>query len=222
MSIAKNIQDIQDEVSKVADEFGRNPDDVHLIAVSKKQPDERITQALDAGQRLFGENRVQEAQGRWTERRIQYSDLDLHLIGPLQTNKVKDAVALFDCIQTLDREKLARKITSELEKQQRDMSFFIQVNTGLEQQKAGISAGELVDFYEFCTNECKLKVRGLMCIPPIDEPAGLHFAFLKQLAARLELQELSMGMSSDYPKAISAGATHIRVGTGVFGVRKGY
>ena len=222
MSITENIQNITDDISKTAKEFGRAEKDIQLIAVSKKQPDERIQAAVDVGHRLFGENRVQEAQEHWADRRTKYDDLELHLIGPLQTNKVKDAIALFDCIQTLDREKLARKIASELKKQERELSFFIQVNTGDEEQKAGISAAELQDFHEFCTQECKLKVRGLMCIPPIAEPAGLHFAFLKQLADKLSLSELSMGMSSDYKKAISAGATHIRVGTGVFGVREGY
>lgn len=221
-NIADNIESINAEIAKTAKEHERNADDVQLIAVSKKQPDERIQAAIDAGHRLFGENRVQEAQEHWNQRRDQYDDLELHLIGPLQTNKVKDALSLFDCIQTLDRPKLADKIKSEITKQPRDISFFIQVNTGEEAQKAGVLPADLDVFYDYCVRECGLKVRGLMCIPPVNEPAGLHFAFLKKLADGLGLTELSMGMSSDYEKAVAAGATHIRVGTGVFGIRPGY
>jgi len=220
--IADNIKEIRKDIAKTAKEHERDPAHVQLIAVSKKQPDERIQAAVDAGHRLFGENRVQEAQEHWSGRREQYDDLELHLIGPLQTNKVKDALSLFDCIQTLDRPKLADKIKAELGKQPRDISFFIQVNTGEEAQKAGILPAELDVFYDYCVRECGLKIRGLMCIPPVNEPAGLHFAFLKKLADGLGLSELSMGMSSDYQKAVAAGATHIRVGTGVFGVRPGY
>jgi len=148
-----------------------------------------------------------------------YTDLDLHLIGPLQTNKAPQAVTLFDCIHTIDREKLARILAKEMDKQNRHLPCFIQVNTGGEDQKAGISTDMLPDFLTFCREECGLNIIGLMCIPPIDEPAALHFALLKKLAARQDLPNLSMGMSSDFEKAIALGATHIRVGTGVFGAR---
>ncbi len=190
------------------------------MAVSKKQPAELIQAALNAGHRLFGENRVQEAQVHWAELRQDYPDLRLHLIGPLQTNKVKEAIALFDVIETVDREKLARVLAKEMEKQGRHLPCFIQVNTGEEEQKAGIILADLAAFHEFCVKECGLDIQGLMCIPPVEEPAALHFALLAKLAKGLGLAELSMGMSGDFEKAIPLGATYIRVGTGVFGARE--
>lgn len=220
MSVADNLSLIQTQIADAASECGRDPADVRLVAVSKKQPDVRIQEALNAGQRIFGENRVQEAQVHWTDRRAQYSDLQLHLIGPLQTNKVKDAVALFDVIETLDREKLARSLAKEMEKQDRRLPCFIQVNTGAEEQKAGIAPCDAEDFLAFCRDECGLNVTGLMCIPPFDEPPALHFALLQKYARALNLPELSMGMSGDFEKAIPLGATYIRVGTGVFGERQ--
>ena len=219
MSIAKNIQDIQNDIQAAAEDADRNPDDIQLVAVSKKQPEERIEEALAAGHRVFGENRVQEAQGRWTERRAQYDDLVLHLIGPLQSNKSADAVALFDVIETLDREKIAKALSQEMAKQGRDLPCFIQVNTGEEEQKSGVTPARLKEFYDYCYYECGLKVVGLMCIPPVDEPPALHFALLQKLAGQLGLEKLSMGMSADYKEAIKLGATHVRVGTGVFGER---
>lgn len=206
--IADNIHAIKKKIKKA-----------HLVSVSKVQPDEKIDAALAAGQRLFGENRVQEAQTRWAARRNAYSDLKLHLIGPLQTNKVKEAVALFDVIETLDREKLAFALAAEMKKQGRALPCFIQVNTGAEDQKAGIAPDALPAFLRFCREDCSLAIIGLMCIPPVDELPALHFALLKKLAGENGLAELSMGMSADFEKAILLGATYVRLGTGVFGER---
>ena len=186
-----------------------------LIAVSKKQPDEKIEAALNAGLRVFGENRVQEAIQRWTKRKAIHSDLRLHLIGPLQTNKVKDAVHLFDCIHTLDREKLANMIV----KHRPDIPCFIQVNTGNEDHKSGIHINTLKDFHDYCVHDLNMRIQGLMCIPPVEAPAGLHFGLLAQKAKELNLSSLSMGMSNDYPLALRYGATHIRVGSKLFGER---
>lgn len=191
-----------------------------LIAVSKQQPDHRIDAALEAGQRIFGENRVQEAQGRWMERRARYPDLVLHLIGPLQTNKVRDAVALFDVIETIDRIKLADAVLAESRKQNRTIACFIQVNTGGEEQKAGVSLRDFKPLLHHC-RAIGLAIDGLMTIPPVDEPPALHFALLKKMAAENGLKQVSMGMSGDFEKAIALGATHVRIGTGVFGVRPG-
>ena len=189
-----------------------------LVAVSKMQPDERIEQALEAGQRVFGENRVQEAQERWTRRRAEYPDLILHLIGPLQTNKVRDAVALFDVIETIDRPKLADAVLEEMRRQARQVKCLAQVNTGREEQKSGVALEDLPALLKHC-RAIGLKIDGLMCIPPVDEPAGLHFALLKKLAARHGLEKLSMGMSGDFEKALLVGASSVRIGTGVFGER---
>lgn len=221
-SIAQNLIGLHETIAKTAKEAGRTPEDITLIAVSKKQPEERLTAALNAGQRIFGENRVQEAQAHWQEIRNSgnYPDFELHLIGPLQTNKVKDAVSLFEVIQTVDRPKLAKALSSEMEKQGRKLPCFIQVNTGEEEQKAGIIPQELPEFSKFCVEECKLNVVGLMCIPPADEPAAMHFALLHKMAEEFGLSQLSMGMSGDFEKAITLGATYIRVGTGVFGERE--
>lgn len=218
--IVQNLQHLHETIQNTAAEHDRDGGDINLVAVSKKQPDEKIQAALDAGHRIFGENRVQEAQGHWAPRREQYPDLELHLIGPLQTNKAKDAVALFDVIQTLDREKLAQKLSNEMASQGRDLPCFIQVNTGEEDQKSGILPAQLGEFYDFCYTECGLDIQGLMCIPPIEEPATPHFALLRQMAQDLGLKKLSMGMSADFEKAIPLGATHVRIGTAVFGERK--
>ena len=182
MSIEQNILNIHAKIQNVCDEYGRQASEVLLVAVSKKQPLPKIEAALKAGQRIFGENRVQEAYEHWPEEiRNEYNDLELHLIGPLQTNKVKEAVALFDVIQTLDREKLALKLSEEMNKQDKTPACFIQVNTGDEDQKSGISVQELSDFVKFCQVDCNLNIKGLMCIPPIDEPPAVHFAFLRKL-----------------------------------------
>ncbi len=219
MSIENNLQNIEDHIGKVMTSWDRNRDDVHLIAVSKRQSDEKIQEALDTGHRIFGENRVQEAFDHWQAHKTAYPDLSLHLIGPLQTNKVKEAVGLFDVIHTVDREKLARKLGAEMKAQGRNIPCFIQVNIGEEDQKSGISPDQLLAFLTFCREECGLSITGLMCIPPVDEPAALYFALLKKMADQHDLPDLSMGMSSDYEKAVALGATYIRVGTGIFGAR---
>ena len=190
-----------------------------LIAVSKRQPDDRIDAALAAGHRVFGENRVQEAQQRWSDRRAAVPDLILHLIGPLQTNKAGDAVALFDVIEIVDRPKLARALAAEMTRQGRHLPCYIQVNTGEEPQKSGIMPAEVDAFIAFCRDECGLDIVGLMCIPPQDEEAAMHFALLRTIAARNGLSGLSMGMSGDYEEAVSFGATSVRVGSAIFGAR---
>ena len=204
------------EAVKIA---GREPDQVELIAVSKQQPEARIESALNEGFRVFGENRVQEAQARWQPRRPFFPDLELHLVGPLQSNKAGDAVALFDVIHTLDRPKIARAVKTEMDNQNRPLHCFIQVNTGEESQKAGVLPKDAPDFHHFCTSEIGLDIIGLMCIPPIDEEAAMHFSLLKTLADKLSLPKLSIGMSGDYEEAIAFGATHIRVGSALFGAR---
>jgi len=204
---------ITDNLSTIQSHIGHS--DTTLIAVSKQQPDDRIDAALGAGIRIYGENRVQEAYERWKNRKAQYPDLKLHLIGPLQTNKVKDAITLFDCIHTLDREKLARYIC----KHAPDMPCFIQVNVGDEPQKAGISKNNVDDFYKFCTNDFDMNIIGLMCIPPVGDDPTPHFKWLANKARTLNLPHLSMGMSDDYALAIDCGATHIRVGSALFGAR---
>ena len=213
------LAEIQSKLGKAAKLADRNMSEIALIAVSKQQPDARIDSALEAGLRIFGENRVQEAQGRWQPRRPLFPDLELHLIGPLQSNKAGDAVALFDVIHTLDRPKIARSLKIEMIKQNRQLPCFIQVNTGDEPQKAGIAPVEVPEFYRLCRSEIGLDILGLMCIPPIDEEAAMHFALLKTLADKLSLPKLSMGMSGDYEEAIAFGATHIRVGSALFGAR---
>jgi pyridoxal phosphate enzyme (YggS family) len=207
MSIAQNLKEIKAKAGNAT-----------LVAVSKKQPPEKIIEALAAGQRVFGENRVQEAQKRWTNLRKEYPDLKLHLIGPLQTNKAADAVALFDVIESVDREKLAKILAEEMKKQDRKIPCFIQVNTGDEEQKAGVAIEVLPALLQSC-RDYGLDIKGLMCIPPVDEPPALHFALLSKLAKQHGLAELSMGMSGDFEKALALGATSIRVGTGVFGER---
>lgn len=220
MTVRENLETIRQTIEKAARQSGRKPESVRLVAVSKTQPEHKVREALEAAHRLFGENRVQEAQARWADIKPLYPDLKLHLIGPLQTNKVKDAVALFDMIETVDREKLAAELTKEMKKQGRTIPCLIQVNTGSEEQKAGISPESLPAFLEFCRNDCALDIRGLMCIPPVDDSPALHFAFLKKLADENGLKELSMGMSADYERAIPLGATYIRIGTAIFGQRQ--
>ena len=210
---------IQSSIDKAAADIGRNTAEITLIAVSKQQPEARIDSALKEGLRVFGENRVQEAQQRWQPRRPLYPDLELHLIGPLQSNKAADAVALFDILHTIDRPKIAKAVKQEMDKQNRQLPCFIQVNTGEEPQKAGIAPKEIPDFLTFCRSEIGLNIAGLMCIPPIDEEAAMHFALLKTYAEQQSLAKLSMGMSGDFEQAIAFGATHIRVGSALFGER---
>ena len=192
---------------------------VTLVAVSKRQHDTRIEAALAAGQRVYGENRVQEAQTRWAHRRNHHKDLRLHLIGPLQTNKVGDAVALFDVIEVVDRPKLAKALGDEMSRQNRQLECYVQVNTGEESQKSGIAPDDADDFIAYCRDEVGLNVTGLMCIPPVDEEAAMHFALLNTIAKRNGLAKLSMGMSDDFEDAIAFGASAVRVGSAIFGAR---
>ena len=221
-NVARQLAAVQSQIRTATERrpprYAAEP--VTLVAVSKRQPEEKIDAALAAGQRVFGENRVQEASQRWADQRIQYSDLILHLIGPLQTNKVAEAVALFDVIEVVDREKLARALAKEMRRQNRCLPCYIQVNTGEEPQKSGILPAQLDYFFHFCKDELALPIIGLMCIPPVDEEAAMHFALLNTMAQRLNLPKLSMGMSSDYIEAIGFGATSVRVGSAIFGVRE--
>ena len=203
-------------IGRAAQASGRNPADVTLVAVSKTQPWDAVAPVLAAGQKVFGENRVQEAQERWAHDR---GAVTLHLIGPLQTNKAADAVALFDVIETLDREKLARGLADEIQKQGLSPRLYVQINTGEEPQKAGVIPTQADAFIAACRATYGLEPEGLMCIPPADEPAGPHFALLAKIAARNGLSKLSMGMSGDFETAIAFGATSVRVGSAVFGVR---
>lgn len=218
MIIKKNLIEIQSQISKSCTHSGRKVGEVTLVAVSKFQDDGKIDEALNAGLRIFGENRVQEAESHWAERRARYPDLQLHLIGPLQSNKAKDAVALFDVIETIDRLIIAEAVAKECAKQNKNPVCLIQVNTGNEEQKAGVSLDDLPALIKTC-RDLKLNLQGLMCIPPVNEPAAFHFALLKKLAARYHLPLLSMGMSADFERAIKVGATHIRLGTALFGER---
>ncbi|MGE5151002.1 MAG: YggS family pyridoxal phosphate-dependent enzyme, partial [Rhodospirillaceae bacterium] len=198
---------------------GRQAGDVTLVAVSKTHGPERVRELLAAGHRIFGENRVQEAQEKFPALKAEYPDLELHLIGPLQTNKARDAVALFDVIQSVDRERLAGTLAKEMERTGKRPPCFIQVNTGEEEQKAGILPADLDAFVASCRDVHKLPVVGLMCIPPVDEEPALHFALLRKMAERNGLTKVSMGMSADYETAVRLGATHVRVGSALFGAR---
>ena len=218
--ISKSFTRIRQNIDKVVYESNRSPDEITLIAVSKQQQEDRVDASLATGHRVFGENRVQEAQKRWSIRKYDYPDLRLHLIGPLQSNKAADAVRLFDVIHTIDRPKIAIAIAKEAAQQNKYIQCFIQVNTGDEPQKSGISPCDLSSFVDFCRVEVGLPITGLMCIPPVDEEAAIHFGFLNTLASRNNLTGLSIGMSSDYEEAIRFGATHIRVGSALFGSRE--
>ncbi len=218
--IAANLAQVRRRIEKAAAAAGRQAPEVTLTAVTKQQPPAAVDAALAAGQRVFGENRVQEAQERWEGRRAAVPDLELRLIGPLQSNKTADALALFDVIETVDRPKLAKAIAEAVARGARAPKVFIQVNTGEEPQKAGVSPAEADGFIAFCREGCELKVHGLMCIPPADEEPAMHFALLARIAARNRLAQLSMGMSGDYETAIRFGATHVRVGSALFGARQ--
>lgn len=217
--IAENFDAVLKKIRKAERAAEREEGAVKLVAASKMQNEDSLRAALACGHRLFGENKVQEAQAHWTHLRPQFPDLKLHLIGPLQTNKAADAVALFDCIETLDREKLADALAEEMKKQGRNLPCLIQVNTGEEEQKAGIAPPRLPEFLGYCTKDCGLDIKGLMCIPPVEEPPALHFALLKKLAQENALTQLSMGMSADYERAVALGATYVRVGSLLFGER---
>ncbi len=216
---AERLASVQQTIAEAEKQAGRAAGAVTLVAVSKTFPADDIRSVLDAGQRVFGENRVQEAHGKWPDLLEQYANVELHLIGPLQSNKVGEAVSLFDVIETLDREKLARALVVERDKGHTLPDLFVQVNTGAEPQKAGVLPQEADAFIALCRDELGLPVVGLMCIPPVEEEPALHFALLEKIAKRNELSLLSMGMSSDFETAIVFGATHVRVGSAIFGAR---
>ncbi len=218
-TVADRLAYVEARIAKAERGAGRPAGSARLVAVSKTHEAEAVREAIAAGQRRFGENRVQEAEGKFPALKAEFPDLELHLIGPLQTNKVKEAVALFDVIETVDREKLAAAIARASEAQGRRPRCFVQVNTGEEPQKAGCLPGETDALVALCRDTYKLDVVGLMCIPPVEEEPSLHFALLGKLAARNGLSELSMGMSHDYETAVRLGATYVRVGTAIFGAR---
>jgi pyridoxal phosphate enzyme (YggS family) len=217
--IAANLADIRGHLATAAKADGRNADAVTLIAVSKTHPAEAVAAAIDAGQKVFGENRVQEAQAKFPALKAQHPDLELHLIGPLQSNKAAEAVALFDVIESVDREKIARALADEMQKQKRTPRLFIQANIGEEPQKAGVNPADIDAFVKLCRDELKLSIDGLMCIPPADKHPAPYFALLREMAKRNNLSRLSMGMSGDFETAIQFGATHVRIGTAIFGAR---
>ena len=217
--IASQIMELSGQISAAAKKAGRNDEDVSLMAVSKFHPIAKIRSALECGHRLFGENRVQEATSKYPDLKEEYPDLRLHLIGPLQTNKVKEAVKLFDVIETLDRPRLAEALSKEQKKTGVCPNLFIQVNTGEEENKSGVLPADTDNFISQCCENLKLPVIGLMCIPPINDEPALHFALLADTARRHGLEYLSMGMSADFESAIMLGATHVRIGTSIFGGR---
>jgi pyridoxal phosphate enzyme (YggS family) len=217
--VADHLRQIRDQIAAAAKAAGRDPSDVTLVAVSKAQPEERVLAALEAGQRVFGENYVQPALARWPALKQLHPDVQLHMIGPIQTNKAKDVVGLFDVIETVDREKLARALAKEMAAQDRRPACLVQVNTGEEPQKSGIPPTETDQFVRFCRDELSLPVAGLMCVPPVDDEPAMHFALLAKIAARNDLHVLSMGMSADFEVGVQFGATHVRVGSAIFGAR---
>ncbi|WP_349436476.1 YggS family pyridoxal phosphate-dependent enzyme [Pararhizobium sp. A13] len=220
MSVEERLNDVLSRIRNAEGGANRASGSVSLVAVSKTFDAEVIRPVIDAGQRIFGENRVQEAQGKWPALRAAgTSDIELHLIGPLQSNKAADAVALFDVIETIDREKIARAVAAEIVRQDKPVRLYVQVNTGLEPQKAGIAPDETIAFVALCRETIGIPIEGLMCIPPADENPGTHFALLAKLAARCGLTKLSMGMSGDFEVAVQFGATSVRVGSAIFGTR---
>lgn len=220
MSVEERLQDVRARIEKAERQAKRQTGSVTLVAVSKTFDVDHIRPVIAAGQRVFGENRVQESQGKWPALKAETPKIELHLIGPLQSNKAADAVALFDVIETVDREKIARALADEMKKQDRWLRLYVQVNTGLEPQKAGIEPKQTVAFVEFCRKELGLSIEGLMCIPPAEENPGPHFALLAKLARESSVERLSMGMSGDFETAIEFGATSVRVGSAIFGARE--
>jgi hypothetical protein len=212
---------VRQEIALAAEAAGREPAAVKLVAVTKTVAAPVIAEAIASGQRCFGENRVQEAHAKWPALKERHPDIELHLIGPLQTNKVREAVALFDVIETLDRPKLARALAEEMMRSGMRPRLFVQVNTGEESQKAGVPPGEAESFIALCRDTFALAIDGLMCIPPLDEEPAMHFALLAGIAEKTGVKQLSMGMSGDFARAISFGATYVRIGTAIFGARDG-
>jgi len=217
--LQERLEAVKGRITAAEREAGRPAGAVTLVAVSKTFEADDVRPAIAAGQRVFGENRVQESQGKWPQLKAETLGIELHLIGPLQSNKAAEAVALFDVIETVDREKIARALATEMQRQGRTPRLYIQVNTGLEPQKAGIAPDELPAFVALCRGELALEIEGLMCIPPADENPGPHFALLARLATETGVEKLSMGMSGDYETAIAFGATGVRVGSAIFGSR---
>ncbi len=214
------LNEVREHIARAARDADRRPQDVALVCVSKTFAAPDIEPVLAAGQRIFGENRVQEALEKWPPLRQSYPDLELHLIGPLQSNKTQEAVRFFDVIETVDREKIAKALAEEIQKTGRHPRLYVQVNTGAESQKAGILPTAADAFIASCRKQHGLEITGLMCIPPVDEQASPHFALLNQIAARNGISVLSMGMSADFELAIQLGATHVRVGSAIFGKRR--
>jgi pyridoxal phosphate enzyme (YggS family) len=219
MELQERLTEVRTRIAVAEQKAGRPPGSAQLVAVSKTFDAEAIRPAIEAGQRLFGENRVQESQGKWPELKAETAGIELHLIGPLQSNKAADAVALFDVIETVDREKIARALAAEIKAQSKPVRLYVQVNTGLEPQKAGIAPDDTAAFVTLCRDQLGLAIEGLMCIPPAEENPGPHFALLRKLAGQCGVEKLSMGMSSDYETAVAFGATSVRVGSAIFGHR---
>jgi pyridoxal phosphate enzyme (YggS family) len=217
--IPARLRLVEQEIALAARAAGRDPASVKLVAVTKTVPPDVIEEAIGAGQRVFGENRVQEAHAKWPALKERHPDIELHLIGPLQSNKVREAVALFDAIETVNRPKLARALAEEAARSGKCPRLLVQVNTGEEPQKAGVAPAEADAFVALCRDDLGLTIEGLMCIPPFDEEPAMHFALLAKIAARLGIKELSMGMSGDFARAIQFDATYVRVGTAIFGAR---
>jgi pyridoxal phosphate enzyme (YggS family) len=217
--VVARLQETRGAIARAARDFGRKPEAVTLVAVSKTKPAEMIAPVLEAGQIDFGENYVQEAKEKWQALRERFPKSRLHMIGPLQSNKARDAVALFDVIESLDRESLAKELAREIERAGKAPQLIVQVNTGAEPQKGGVLPGEADAFLELCRTRYGLTIAGLMCIPPAEDPPSPHFALLGKIAKRNDLAILSMGMSADYEAAIQLGATHVRVGSAIFGAR---
>ena len=222
--VLKNINSIKEKVYNVSlesiDAKLKKVKNIEIIAISKRQPLERLVAALDTGHKTFGENQVQEALNKWATLKKKYQNIELHLVGPLQSNKVKDAISIFDFIQTVDREKIAKALKTEESNLQKKISYMIQINTGEEPQKSGVMPDDADDFFKYCKEDLKLNIQGLMCIPPYGEDSSIHFAYLRKKNLEYKLPYLSMGMSEDYEKAITLGATHIRIGTAIFGERQ--
>jgi pyridoxal phosphate enzyme (YggS family) len=219
MSVVERLNAAKAAIERAARDCGRNPADIALVCVTKTFPAEAIAPLLDAGQRVFGENRVQEAREKWPALRAGRPDVELHLLGPLQSNKVKEAVETFDVVESVDREKIAAALADEMARQGKRLRCFVQVNTGAEPQKAGVSPEEADAFIARCRDVHGLAVEGLMCVPPVDEQASPHFALLAKIAKRNGLARLSMGMSADFEQAIQLGATHVRIGSAIMGAR---
>jgi pyridoxal phosphate enzyme (YggS family) len=214
------LASVRARIAAAAAAAGRDPASVRLVAVTKTFGAEHIEPVLDAGHRIFGENRVQEAKGKWPPLRARYPGIELHLVGALQSNKAKEAVQLFDAIHSIDRPRIAEAVAQEMARQGRRLTLFVQVNTGEEPQKAGVTPKEAAGLVRLAREQLGLDIAGLMCIPPQDEEAGVHFAFLAKLAGDLGVAGLSMGMSADFETAIAFGATHVRVGSEIFGARE--